>query len=61
MRYSAVPRSAHGRIAFHHLHWNIFIAVECFLCFQTVLGNAVHSQFLPTQDTGEHTSDESLL
>lgn len=41
--YSAVPISAHYRIAFHHLHLNIFMANECLLCFQTVLGNAVHS------------------
>lgn len=39
---SAVPCSAHHRIAFHCLHLNVFIAIECLLCFQIVLRNAVH-------------------
>lgn len=43
MHYSAVPCSVHCRITLHHLHLNIFLAVECLPCFQTVLRNAVHS------------------
>lgn len=45
MRYSAVSHSDHYWIAFHHLHLNVLIAVECLLCFQAVLGNAILSQY----------------
>lgn len=42
MWYSAAPCFAHHRIAFHYLHLNIFITIECLLHFQILLGNAVH-------------------